>query len=404
MKVLNTTELDYLIDSVSFLKGAEFQTVLGLRDIIVLKFWDRGVIWLLFNLSLNTPFFLAFKKETPLNTILLNKAKKRPLNLFLHTHFKGSSLTNIQRIKEYGRLIRFYFNNSTEFYIEFRAYPGGLNLTAVKKGKQVYWAKPLLLSKLSENYFPKAIRSPDVIIKQGLDFLRVKNDDVQIERQIDKIATAKMKIKEGLKFLRSDGYKRFSEFLVNETKLVRDLEGLYKKKLSLRENIEWGYKQQKLKDVKIKRLEKRLIELAQKTSVKKNLKILKSKTDKARVLRFLEISKEIRAFCGKSAKENMELLRKAKSWYIWMHLKDYPSGHLILDIPKNYKISEKDLKQCGLFLFKTAAPKKLHSVNRVKFEVIFTEVKFVKSVKSAKNGLVQPSRIKTRLYEWEIKN
>ncbi len=404
MKVLNTTELDYLIDSMSFLKGAEFQVVLGLKDIIVLKFWDKGPMWLLFNLSLNTPFFLAFEKEVFLNKALLNRAKKRPLNLFLNTHFKGLLLTNIQRIKEYGRLIRFYFDHNAQCYIEFRVYPGGLNLTAFKEGKQVHWARPLPLIELSEEYVPKVIRSPDVLTKEGLDFLTVKSSFVQVDREADKTTLAKIKIEEGLKFLKSDGYKRFSESLVNENKLLGGLENIYKKKLSMRENIEWGYEQQKLKNIKIKRLEKRLVELEQKTSAKKNPQILESKTGNVRALRFLEISKNATAFCGKSAKENMELLRKAKPWYIWMHLKDYPSGHLILNIPKTYKVSEKELKQCGLFLFKTAAPKKLHVVSRVKFEIIFTEVKFVRPIKGVKNALVQPSRTKTRFYEWEKKN
>ncbi len=397
MKVLNVVELDHLIESVSFLKGAEFQSVLGLKDIITLKLWSDGPFWLTFNLSANKPFFLAFKGEHSLNPGLLKKALKKPLNIFLTTHFKGLSVTKIERVKGYGRLIRFYFDNDEELYLEFRAYPGGLNFSAMKGEKSVHWNKPSPLEKADEAYSPETVRSPSVVLEEGVEFLNLKVKAAQKEPMEVKSLIARKKIEEGLLFLKSDGYKRFSDALSNEEELSPDLLAIYKDGLSVRENIEWGYGQQKLKDVKVERLEKRLAELIQKTNTKKNKEVVSSGL---KATRALEIKPGVRALCGKSAKENMELLRKAKSWHIWMHLKDYPSGHLILDIPRNYAVSEKELESCGLFLFKVAAPRKLHASDQVKFEVIFTEAKFVKPIKGAKSGLVQPSRTKARLYEW----
>lgn len=406
MKTLNVIELDHLIEAVSFLKGAEFQSVQGLKDLIILKFWEQGPRWLIFSLSENKPFFMAFKNQigdlTGLDSSLLKKAEKKPLNLFLTTHFKGLCLTEMSRIKKYGRVVRFYFDDSDDLYIEFRAYPGGLNFSVVKESKAVHWAKPMALEEAQGGYKPDLVRSPAVVLEEGLIFLNAKNKKTKLgaDERADKTKKARVKIVEGICFLKADNYKRFAEVLESESELPEDLKAVYREKLTRRENIEWAYEQQKLKDVKLERLKKRLSEIDLKKLVEVSKKAEGASKKDLKATRFMQLSEGVKALCGKTARENIDLLRKAKSWHIWMHLKDYPSGHLILDIPKNYIVSEKELEQCGLFLFKVAAPKKLHATDKVKFEVIYTESKFVKPIKGARQGLVQPSRTKARVYEW----
>lgn len=410
MKTFNTIELEHLINHFSFLKGAEFQSVLGTIDVITLKLWDNGPVWITFNLTVNTPFVLAFEKENQLDPKFLKKALKKPLNIFLTTHFKGEKISEIKLLKSFGRVLRFYFGEGDDKYLEFRAYPGGLNLGAISNGKSVYYSKPAELEEKADDYVPEFVRTPSVLIDEGVSFLEgrvIKGDSNNAD---EKIKTAKLKIEKALIFLKSDGYKVFSEKLQNGESLDEDLKELYNNSKTDQENIIWGFEQQKLKDVKIERLEKRLAELVQKDAQRRNLKAIKGDVNNKKAAsslqatRFLQISEKLRAYCGKSAKENIGLLRKAKSWHIWMHLKDYPSGHLILEMPKNYEATEEDLKKCGLFLFKVAAPRKLHATSNVKFEVIFTESKFVNPLKGAKLGLVQPTRTKSRLYEWSKKD
>ncbi len=55
---------------------------------------------------------------------------------------------------------------------------------------------------------------------------------------------------------------------------------------------------------------------------------------------------EIRAM-GKNAGENLKLLRQAKSWDLWIHLKDYPSAYAILQKPKDKNVSDQVLIQAS---------------------------------------------------------
>lgn len=401
MKPLNTIELDGLIDSLSFMVGAEAQDIFGSEDVLTIKLWSGYLLGLTFSLKGNAPFFLSSKNKIELDPEHLKKPAKKPIFVFYKSHFKGKKLIRIERCVEYGRLLRFHFGENR--FIELRLFPGGVNFGLVAEGKKVFVKKPLPLVEVSDDYTPDMVRSPAVIFEEALDFLKPSEKEMKaVPDSLEKKEKARTKILEGLDFLKKDKYKILAELLEKNLPLTEELKEVYKDKLSLRENIEWAYEQQKQKKLKIERLEERLKELD--AFFKKQNSVNgggASKSVDLKATRHLQVSETLRAFCGKTAQENLDLLRKAKSWHIWMHLKDYPSGHLILASPKNYVATEEELKKCALFLFKVAAPKKLHVAEEVSFEIIFTQTKFVKPIKGAKSGLAQPSRTESRVYLWK---
>jgi len=411
LKPLNIIEIDALISDCSALIGAEAQDLLGTLETMTLKLWSSGLGYLVFQTKGVSPFFCSVQDKKVLSGAFLKRAEKKPFFLFYKTHFKGAVLTKIRRVQKYGRLVEFIFTKQdagggAELILEFRLFPGGVNLGLKVGAKSVYLKKPQNLTEVTDEYQPASVRTPDVLKEEWLSEQgTVQQEDSKTgdepSEALKKIEKAKEKIVSALEFLKSKPHQRFAEALTEGLDLSPELQALYREKMSLRENIEWGFAQQKENELKVGRLNERLKELAESTrkTHEKKQKSAKASRD-LKATRHLNLSKDVRAFCGKTASENLDLLRKSKSWHVWMHLKDYPSGHLILSVPKNHSVTETELKKSALFLFKVAAPKKLHASEQVKFEVIFTETKFVKPIKGAKKGLVQPSRTQSRVFMW----
>jgi hypothetical protein len=413
LKPLNTLEIDALVSDCATLIGAEAQDFHGDLDCMVLKLWSSGLKYLVFQIKGESPLFFHTDDKADLNSSVLKRPDQKPFFIFYKTHFKNAKLIRISRLLKYGRLTEFTFLNEMgeELILEFRLFPRGVNLGlklgSNKGGKSVYLKKPQELIEFSDDYQPESIRSPEVIKDEWIEKqehekksnLKSKNS---LDQQKKKQEEAMKKILSALSFLKTSPHQRFAELLQDQKKLTEDLKGLYRENMTERENIEWGFAQHKENELKIERLKERVDQLSEASKAKSLQKLKNNKSGSAdlKAARHLTLSKEVRAFCGRTATENLDLLRKSKSWHLWMHLKDYPSGHLILTFPKNHQVSEEELQKSALFLFKVAAPKKLHASERVSFEVIFTETKFVKPIKGAKKGLVQPSRTKSRIFLW----
>lgn len=96
---------------------------------------------------------------------------------------------------------------------------------------------------------------------------------------------------------------------------------------------------------------------------------------------------EITAYMGKSAADNMELLRRSKPHDLWLHLKDYPSSHAIIHLNKNQKIPESAVLSIGQWLLKEGVQEK-YVRGGGKFSVMIVECRHVKPIKGDKLGRV----------------
>jgi hypothetical protein len=52
----------------------------------------------------------------------------------------------------------------------------------------------------------------------------------------------------------------------------------------------------------------------------------------------------------KNAKDNLQLLRQAKPWYLWVHLKDYPSCYGIIHSMKNQKVPASEIEKVSFWI------------------------------------------------------
>ena len=79
----------------------------------------------------------------------------------------------------------------------------------------------------------------------------------------------------------------------------------------------------------------------------------------------------------------MELIRAAKPWFIWFHLRDYPSCHGVLALEKKQRPTQELLREVGRRLVQSNFHKKKQKYEGIKFDIIFCEVRYVRPLKSS---------------------
>lgn len=102
--------------------------------------------------------------------------------------------------------------------------------------------------------------------------------------------------------------------------------------------------------------------------------------------RSLLLGSGVMAVAGKNAKANVDLLRQARPWYIWVHLRNYPSSHAIILSAKSQVIKDKEIIGVGNWLVQMSS-KKLN-LSDIKIDLIYTQCRFVKSIKGDSLGRV----------------
>jgi predicted ribosome quality control (RQC) complex YloA/Tae2 family protein len=105
-------------------------------------------------------------------------------------------------------------------------------------------------------------------------------------------------------------------------------------------------------------------------------------------LRKLSVNEQgVICYMGKSAQDNLDLLRKSKAWDYWMHLKDYPGAHAIVFRQKDQVVSDQDLIKCARWLVKEGLGEKQLQLGG-RFAVVMAECRHVRPIKGDKLGRV----------------
>jgi len=95
--------------------------------------------------------------------------------------------------------------------------------------------------------------------------------------------------------------------------------------------------------------------------------------------------KDLEVVIGKSAKDNLEILRKARAWDIWMHFKDEPGAHLVIFRGRRREVTQNELQQIAKWFVSTTLKETL---NRP-IELIYTEERYVQPIKGDRLGRVK---------------
>ena len=81
---------------------------------------------------------------------------------------------------------------------------------------------------------------------------------------------------------------------------------------------------------------------------------------------------------------NLKLLRKAKAWYLWLHIKDFPGAHGIIEKNKTEKVDQATLAHAAREVVKQS----VSGHQDEDFDVIYAECRYVRPIKGGKSGQV----------------
>jgi predicted ribosome quality control (RQC) complex YloA/Tae2 family protein len=413
MKSITFAELDSVVDLANHYRGAIVEDILFARGLLCLGFQTDGPLsggkpWFLLDThSIQPGFFVTMERPPQI------KSEVKPLLLFLKARLRGAVLIEARRLKNFGRALtlKFLTAEGETLEIEGHLFPQNKNIL-VRQGKsQISLFKPRELVAIEEKDYPAEVRSVAQLYREWIaEFLQKKPGKGSaidtLQKEIEKKTKGLEKLKQSVQEMEESPWRAVGDYLSRERSL-EDIPAEFKKfidgKKSLQENIERSYAQVKQARHKIggaqERIEKLEKEIARLQkggfkeigSKKKAPSLLEDAKGRTRVF-----EDEIVAYIGKSAADNLSLLRKAKAWYIWLHVKDLPGSHGIIALPKNKTVPEGILREVALWVLKESlSTKQWQEWLGLKQNIIFCECRFVTPIKGDKLGRVRYKNEKT---------
>lgn len=406
MKALNIFEIDQLIGSCQPCLGWELQDCFVSNKDVILILWrgERRLLW--FDLNPLSPCFLMLE-SSPLQL----KKLKKPIALFCSANLKGSKLVAVERKVKLGRVVEFEFiGGEGQSLIEFRCMPHGQNLIMTSNKKSMSWSKPKDLLEVKNNYQAEQVRSALEIQQEWLQrFLSKKvpskkeseasEDLLRAEKKKRKILE---KLKKELLIAVKNPWRELAEALnaSQNLRVNQDLAPFIDKTKSLGWNIKNAFEKAKKSEAKRLVIQERIDEFEKDLSGEKPLsttyKVATEKKNSGQDLfkvaqakgRKLNLADGLEVYIGKSAKDNVNLLRKARSWDYWLHLKDYPGSYGILRRNKKQKIDQEILVKAARWVTEVTFGEKAKEKKGERFEVLLVECRYVKPIRGDKLGRV----------------
>ncbi|MBV2167543.1 MAG: DUF814 domain-containing protein [Bdellovibrio sp.] len=405
MKALTQQELQHFVSYFApILDGAQLQEILANDRGLALGFQGERRYWVLLDLIPNTPMMLLFEDQCPFK----KGPKSKPLSLFLNSHGKNLFLTELKVLEQYGRVVQMVLKNSqTECELEIRLIPKQCNVLVKAQGKQIAWEKPLELSAAPPVESPPAPRTLEEIHEEWLaaqsssqkssldpvaqwekqktkDLEKKRKALTEIQKQIE--SDKAVLWAEAGQFLKAQGHLQVPEHLLPCVNV----------KESLSWNIENCFAKAKQLQAKKEGARERLAELLKEIekleksrySEKQSKPALIDLMSKAEARgRKLHLDSGALAYCGRSAADNLALLRQAKAWDYWLHLRDYPGAHAIIHRQRDQLISNEEIQEVAAWVAKESLSSKSLMVGQ-KVAVVIVECRFVRPIKGDKLGRV----------------
>lgn len=432
MKTLNFLEIQSIVEMINeTIESSPVQDVYCVDEKLSFGFYkNHKVHWVVVDLNQTWPFIGLMPdpyKSGP-KTV-------KPVLLFIQSRFKNRVLRKIQVQSEGERIVQCIFDDDASW--EFRAIPGHTNFICRDQKKIISWNKivdsqtghSIALEQLKDTL---EVRSINAIFSmwQRLNVKFDKKSDrgatnsglstydkwkKQREKDLSKKTQALEKLKAQVNNPLIAMYQKIGEHLKSHG--YKNLELEWPQQIDLKkrvsENIEICF--QKSKQFKSKGLgaQKRIdilkneieqVKDVSQTAFEHEMESRRQKTAKSVLPRKDDLKIETRkkmvdeeldvvCYMGKSAQENVKLLKAAKSWHIWIHLKDYPSAYAILFYGKNIKISDQHIRRASQWFVEESFRHKKETPG-TKVKVIFTECRYVKLIKGDRLGRVTHSLAK----------
>lgn len=409
MKAWTVSELDNIVASLRPLVGARLQEVQTSESDLVLGFYTpKGLLWLWVDLNAIRPCLLPWS-ELPLHV----PARKNPLHLFLRAHFDGKVLRSVERPEHQGRVVWLKFGKVEDgLELEIRLFPHGRNILAHAGEKHLAWQKPKELAESA-----RQMGGDDAVIPRSLEQLReqwlalrggkgraktTKDIAGRLADELAKKKKALAKVDEELRRKRDMPWKQVGDWLKANQNLnvPKEWEPFVDRRRKLSWNIEECYTRAREVEGKLYGTEKRLetlrteiVQLEERMRQPMTTTVLERKApqpliDAGASGRTLRLSDELTLISGKSASDNLKLLRKARAWDFWFHLRDVPSSHAILFRNKNTVVSDKIVQQVVDWYVRQHLGAKYKHHAGEKIQILMAECRHVRPIKGDKLGRV----------------
>lgn len=430
-----------VVEKLQGLTGHRLQEIELSTQFLALGFFGGGPLkWLVMDLRPKScGVFHLSSDQRP-----RHKPEKKPLVLFLNSHARDHRLVAVEHQAELGRVVDLHFQHPDGLHVRLVLIPSQINVTATLGKKSLSLHKPREIEAAAHqaSHRTAAARSPDELTAQWLKLFALKTkavpaaspsspssassssaeaasaDEKAYQELVLKKRRAIAKVEDELLRKNSAPYRELGDFLVqNQTLKVPDsMRALLNLKKNLAENIGAAYSKAKELEHKQTRTEQRLQQLrAELVALEKNpgkaagrsqasggsgsgagaTKKSKASGAAAYRARTLRLTEDLEFQVGKSAKDNLALLRQSRSWDFWLHVKDQPSSHGILFRPKNKPVTDDQLRAAAVFMLQNLKAGAADQMKGEKVEFLVAECRHVRPIKGDKLGRVTHHNART---------
>ncbi len=387
--------------------GAQLQEINTHSWGLVFDFYKKGNFCWALDLTPQIPLSFLLSDQHQLK----NKTAAKPVALFLRSHGKNLYLSKVQLKKEAGRIIEVELMNSQKIcQMEIHLIPKAPNLIVRTEDKSISWQKPKDLgpppqmeseldrdleqmkSQWLEDHEAEPGRASQIAVGGVEDWEKQK------QKKIQKKKKALTELTQQLSDATSQKWQDLGELLKSFeiSELGSEWRPYLTKGVGRYEQMNLAFAKAKQLEGKkkgtqdrISILEKEIRDLEQttappaRTERNRSSEMMKSAGAFGRIRKFGDLT----ASKGKSAEDNLALLRKARGWDLWVHLRDYPGAHGILSVEKNQKVPDSTLREVALWVAsETKSAQKLPSGS--KLDILVAECRFVRPIKGDKLGRV----------------
>lgn len=401
MKSLNAAELvSYCAWLRERLLSAQLQDLWTDGETLVFQFYRQGEIYVVISLAPAAPL-LWIQKDRP-----SVKKSPKPVSLFLSSHARNLVLRDLHVVLAKGRSLLLSLSaRDKSCEVEVELIPKNPNLSVSAEGKKIWWNKPKDL--------PPPIL-PEIVpverdweewcreVQAGRDRRPATSSSKEIS-SVDRALAKKQKALEALSeqvaSKESERYRRMGEDLKGSVEIRAEWRDLYDSSSTPAENRERAF--QKAKEIERKRqgtLER--IEVLKKEIEKLRrdqergvapapptpslaAKLMKKSDAQGRKLTI----DGFEAVIGKSGADNLAILRQARAWDLWIHLKDEPGAHAILFRNRDQDVPPAVIQRVAEWVWSESRGKK-SPIPGGKYEVLAVECRFVKPIKGDRLGRV----------------
>lgn len=409
MKPLSVIEVQNLALELKTFEGSRLQEVRLCRDLFCLGLYGESLYWLVFDLNANSPQVVVL----PNLDVLKLREEKKPIVLFTKANLLRASLTRVEADLAMGRVLVLGFSNNG--ICELRLFPHGPNVIVQSQGKSIALHKPTPIHQLEVPPIMPTQLLP-ILSEKSAQWLawwqakqQTKNQKPEIKKNTSKIERAIHSIESDLKEKRKEFWQETGEWLKahQSLKVPDEFADFIDVKKNFSQNLARCFDKAKELQKKMAGAEARLCKLREQFSQVDGLAQVAGKWPKtsqhsgsqqttflqgaAARGRTFELSGGVIFYIGKSAEDNLRILREAKSWYFWLHLRDEPGAHGILTRNKNQKIPQTVLHEAAQCLLSKTYGERQKDYYGQKFAILVAECRFVRPIKGDRLGRVQYS-------------